>query len=101
MFDDADRLACYRRAESIMPQQALALANSELAIGMAAKIAEQIDGDGDGLIARAFETVLGRQADEAELAACREFLSSLPRPEHGTARLIHALLNHNDFVTIR
>ena len=31
MFDDASVLECYRRAESIVPQQALALENSPLA----------------------------------------------------------------------
>src|SRR5690606_25952912 len=39
MFDDADILQCYRRPESIVPQQALALANSSISIGMAEKIA--------------------------------------------------------------
>ena len=38
MFDDASVLECYRRAESIVPQQALALANSQFALAMAEKI---------------------------------------------------------------
>ena len=42
MFDDADHLQCYRRSESIVPQQALALANSELSLKMAEEIAERI-----------------------------------------------------------
>ncbi len=32
MFDDADVVLCYRGRESIVPQQALALANSKLAL---------------------------------------------------------------------
>jgi len=44
MFDDADILRCYRRNESIVPQQALAMANSKLALSMARKIAERLAG---------------------------------------------------------
>ncbi len=42
MFDDADILSCYRRQESIVPQQALALANSRLSLTMAELISAQI-----------------------------------------------------------
>ena len=35
MFDDADIQQCYRRSESIIPQQALALANSRVSLEMA------------------------------------------------------------------
>ena len=101
MFDDADRLACYRRAESIMPQQALALSNSKLAIDMAAQIASRIDADGDAFITRGFELILGRQPDAGELAACREFQEAQPRSHRARSHLIHALLNHNDFIIIR
>ncbi len=45
MFDDASVLDCYRRAESIVPQQALALENSSLAIEMAERIARRLNGD--------------------------------------------------------
>lgn len=101
MFDDADFLACYRRAESIMPQQALALSNSKLALEMAGKIAARIGGEGDAFSSNAFETVLCRAPDGDELAACRDFLNSHPRPDRRRAGLVHALLNHNDFVTVR
>ena len=37
-FDDANVLECYRRAESIVPQQALALENSKLALSAGDKI---------------------------------------------------------------
>ena len=101
MFDDADRLACYRRAESIMPQQALALSNSKLSIEMAAEIAARIGTVGDAFIAESFELLLGRQPDGAEVEACREFQEAQPRAHLARAHLIHALINHNDFVTIR
>jgi hypothetical protein len=41
-FDNANTKECYRRAESILPQQALALANSKLAGTAAAKLAERL-----------------------------------------------------------
>jgi hypothetical protein len=46
MFNDADHLQCYRRTESIAPQQALALSNSKLAIEMSGLIAKKIKGEG-------------------------------------------------------
>ena len=39
MFDNADILQCYRRTESIVPQQALALANAAVSLDAAGKIA--------------------------------------------------------------
>ena len=44
-----------------------------------------------------YERILARRPAAAELALCVEFLSA------GRARdsLVRALLNHNDFVTIR
>ncbi|CAN5491767.1 hypothetical protein BH23VER1_BH23VER1_21280 [soil metagenome] len=115
MFDDADHLQCYRRTESIVPQQALALANSKLSLDSAARIAERIaervPGQDDAFLTAAFEEILCRAPDSAELQACREFLTSLSdlvadldeaaRPSRLRAQLVHALLNHNGFVTIR
>ena len=100
MFDDADRLACYRRAESIVPQQALALSNSKLAIEMAGKIAASISGDDAAFAKTAFETILCRTPDPEELDTCREFLTALGGKSART-RLVQSLLNHNDFVTMR
>lgn len=118
MFDDADILQCYRRSESIVPQQALALANSKVSIEMAGRIAERIAAglkrpSGDAFLHEGFFVLLGRTAVEEEIAACEAFiqqLSNLPKyqslssDERDAAvrgRLVHALLNHNDFVTIR
>src|SRR5262249_44621074 len=44
-FDAADVLQCYRRDESVLPQQARALANSRVTLQMAAKIAARLDGN--------------------------------------------------------
>ena len=63
MFNDADHLNCYRRTESIVPQQALALSNSKLAIEMAGAIAGKIE-DAE-FVDIAFEWLLGRRPDAA------------------------------------
>ena len=118
MFDDADLLQCYRRSESIVPQQSLALSNSRLALEMAEAIAQRIsaalpaDADSMAFIQRAFATILARAASAAELEACRQFCEQLTRELAGDweadtlqrrvhSRLVHSLLNHNDFVSIR
>ena len=116
IFNDADHLQCYRRIESIVPQQALALANSKLSIEMSPLIAERInqaaeEKGGDGFIKQAFKTLLGRTPSDEEIKECRTFmneLSVLPSKTKGPtlekrirARLVHTLLNHNDFISIR
>lgn len=104
-FDDADIQSCYRREESIIPQQALAMANSQLTISMAEKIASHLgqwDGDPSPLnfIQNSFHLLLGRNPDAEESSTCLEFLSEIEAPRNRTL-LIHSLLNHNDFITIR
>ncbi len=116
MFDNADILQCYRRTESIVPQQALALANSGLAIEMAGKIADRLsadlpEGNDEEFINATFALVLGRSAGPEERKVCLEFRAELIKLEtvkkaldpRGVvrARLVHALLNQNDFVTVR
>jgi hypothetical protein len=112
MFDDASVLECYRRAESIVPQQALALANSEVSLASAAKIADHLDQASDAEFVRAaFETVLASVPTAAEQAECEQALKQwvelarqhkVPNPvPRARANLVHALLNHNDFITIR
>jgi hypothetical protein len=129
MFDGASVNECYRRSESIVPQQALALANSELSFNqsrvLAKQLAEQAASD-EELVTLAFEQILSRQPFTTELTQCRDFLASqaqlLSQTEKLTTytggaeatvapasdplqrareNLVHALLNHNDFVTIR
>ena len=116
MFDDASVLDCYRRAESIVPQQALALENSPLATAMADKIAQRITAANPSSTDRdftraAFLTVLAVEPTESEQSLVADALRRLtaaaqlnnrPNPAaHARTNLIHALLNHNDFVTIR
>ena len=116
MFDNADILRCYRRKESIIPQQALALANSKLALSMSRKIASVLalelgEASDEQFVKAAFETVLLVTPTEAERAAClaaMEQTKDTLRANEGAVsddrvrqNLVHALLNHNDFVTIR
>ena len=108
-FNDADHLQCYRRSESIAPQQALALSNSKLAIQMAGKIAERLESE--DFVGIVFELLLGRKPDDAERRECETALADLEtaatkakkaNPAQRARRgLVHALLNHNDFVSIR
>ena len=116
MFDDADILACYRRSESIVPQQALTLANSRMSLEMARKIAADLKAelgevDDEAYVTAAFETILATQPDKFEKQACLEMLTEIKKvlteqkakevEDRARHDLIHALLNHNDFVTIR
>jgi hypothetical protein len=119
MFDDADLLQCYRRSESIVPQQALALANSELSMSMAALIADRIfksltKPDHSQFISNAFETLLSRAATTDEHDECLAFCEQLRILLNDSksiadsdwdsrirTRLVHTLLNHNDFISIR
>jgi len=84
-FDAADPNGCYRRKESVVPHQALALMNSGLALDSARALAETLSiplGESDDEPARrqfvtaAFEQVLSRAPTEPELRACAAFLES-------------------------
>ncbi|MEW4569364.1 DUF1553 domain-containing protein [Tautonia sp. JC769] len=131
LFDSANVTSCYRRDVSVAPQQALALSNSSLTLGqarhLAGKLSEECGGDSDpSFVSLAFEHVLGRAPGPDERDACLEYLQTQPArladaealtpfesgPEsavppsadpHQRARenLIHALMNHSDFLTIR
>jgi len=94
VFDGPNPTECYQRDESVVPQQALAMANSELSRQMAETLAKRLEGP--QFTQRAFLAILGRPPSAKEKALAESFL------EKSTARnLVHALLNHNDFVTIR
>lgn len=115
IFDDASVLECYRRSESIVPQQALALENSSLASSMAEKIAQRITASGaktdDDFIRTAFLTVLAVEPTSEEQAVVKESMNRLkeaaikknrPNVEQTVlTSVVLVLLNHNDFVTIR
>ncbi|HEV3021724.1 MAG TPA: DUF1553 domain-containing protein, partial [Pirellulales bacterium] len=131
MFDCAAVTECYERKESVVPQQALALANSELSLVqsrlLARKLAAECGSDPAAFVAAAFEQVLSRPVRPDEREICVEFIerqtglfaansqrvsatagdgSDAGKPSADPAlrsreNLVHALLNHNDFVTIR
>ncbi|MHA3770841.1 DUF1553 domain-containing protein [Verrucomicrobiota bacterium sgz303538] len=129
IFDGPSVNECYQRRPSVMPQQALALANSELSLAQARVLAKQLAGEAaendEFFIRRAFERVLARPAKPEELTACMAFLrgnaapqesavtqisnpsadkgAAIPASSSARARenLILVLFNHNDFVTIR
>ncbi|MCS6852354.1 MAG: DUF1549 and DUF1553 domain-containing protein [Gemmataceae bacterium] len=116
IFDCASVTESYQRKESVLPQQALALANSELTVrlsrGLAQRLSARVGTEPVAFVRAAFEQVLSRPPTDAELAECVAFLEAPQRvastartPGEAAARaresLVHVLLNHHDFVTIR
>ncbi len=106
VFDGASPIECFERSESIVPQQALALSNSKLSQIVAEEIEKHLAPAGVNFADAAFERVLGRAPKAEERDASAQFLKEQEAFFHGDARharqsLIHVLLNHNDFVTIR
>jgi hypothetical protein len=103
-FDNSNVLECYRRQESIVPQQALALANSKLTRESADTLAKSMESlREDAFIDRAFLTLLTRAPSPEERTACRESLAEFTKLNAGRARtlVLQAIINHNDFVTLR
>ncbi len=122
LFDGPDALECYRRTRTVIPQQALALTNSELVHEVSTAIVrrweenragkqqgnesgiEDDNQDADFVVAM-FETVLSRRPTEVErhlcLAALRLEKSTKDAKIQARESVVRALLNHNDFVTIR
>jgi hypothetical protein len=124
VFDIADPNACYRRKESVVPAQSLAMMNSGLIQDTARILAARL-ADEDNFVPVALETILGRQPTVAELQRCDKYLRDFVAenqaaeedsfPEGGSAKttpspdpsmrakenLLHVLFLHNDFVTIR
>jgi hypothetical protein len=103
IFDNASVTECYERKQTVVPQQALALANSELCLNLAKDLAASLTvgtADNDAFISQAYLHVLARAPKPAERAQCREFLT---QPEAARARenLVLVLFNHSDFVTVR
>jgi hypothetical protein len=99
IFDGAGATECYARTHTIVPQQALAMLNSAITLDGADALAKSLSGEGD-LVTAAFETVLSRPPSAAEREECATFLASGDTPR-ARGILIHALLNHHEFVTIR
>jgi hypothetical protein len=126
LFDAPDPCDCYRRSESIVPQQALALTNSRLLLDQSRLLARKLGREmGEAaFIVAAFEQVLSRSPSAEEQALCRAFLhkqaelyrkarpAELKTSGSGQAPaaeprlraregLLRALFNHNDFLAIR
>ncbi|WP_165229188.1 PSD1 and planctomycete cytochrome C domain-containing protein [Aquisphaera insulae] len=119
-FDEALVKECYRREQSIVPQQALALTNSRLVLDASAPVAARLGrrlaalggaADDPAFARLAFVVLLGAEPSDAEVAAMARALGEWTRlPEAGRAgdaiawsraNLVWVLLNHNDFVTLR
>ncbi len=119
LFDAPDAMECYRRTRSIVPQQALALTNSDFVHEQSAAIAVALMGEPgvatennpEPFITAAFERILSRPPSKAELQLCCEAIESqrelLAKTETADVNVrvlesvVRAILNHNDFITIR
>ncbi|MHC4879110.1 MAG: DUF1553 domain-containing protein [Planctomycetota bacterium] len=112
-FDVADPNSCYRRKESVIPQQALALMNSELTASRAPLILASIQATAasttsdSNFIDATFETILNRRPTRQEAVRSLAFLNERSASDesadqnHRRSQFVHVLLLHNDFVTIR
>ena len=128
-FDVASPNECFARSESIVPQQALALENGKLSFTVARTIATQLSPKATtapAFVNAAFLKVLDRPPTATEARESAKYLTEqaelyrdpakLTPFKNGTevtlkpstdpvqrAResLVHVLLNHNDFVTLR
>ena len=83
-FDAPNVEECYRRHETIVPQQALAMINSGMVLTRAGQIGPTIDREvGAGprrdpaFVVAAFERILGRTPTAAEQAECEAGLARL------------------------
>jgi len=129
LFDGADPTECYHRHVSIVPHQALALFNSQLAVAQSRVLTRRMSqqfSDTNTFIQAAFEQVLSRPITEKEFKICRDFLTAreevyrengdpasvtsqaikVDQPSidprlHARENLVHSLFNHHDFVTIK
>ncbi|HZO86336.1 MAG TPA: DUF1553 domain-containing protein, partial [Verrucomicrobiae bacterium] len=96
VFDGPNATECYQRRPTVLPQQALALANSELGFKQAKLLTAQLPCD-ESFIPAAFERILARAPNADELRLCGDFVKDDKSREH----LVLVLFNHTDFVTIR
>jgi hypothetical protein len=129
VFDAANPSECFERSDSIVPQQALALANNDFSHSQARLIARALSGEAadSAFVTAVFEQVLARGPLPEERARCEAFLarhaamlagekgrtpasdagvpSAVPPAADPRLRarenLVHVLLNYNEFVTIR
>ncbi|MGI8602116.1 MAG: DUF1549 and DUF1553 domain-containing protein [Verrucomicrobiales bacterium] len=101
VFDGPSVVECYERKPTVMPQQALALLNSELTVNRARSAAAQSAGESDdaAVVRGAFIRFLTREPQPQEVSVCLEFLrSGGPRTRE---MFFLTLLNHHEFLTLR
>ncbi len=88
LFDAASTHECYRRDETVVPQQALALVNSRLAIEQSRRLARRLDrtvgaddtvATSQAFLDTAFLRILGRSPRSEERRVCLEFLNQQAR----------------------
>src|SRR5262249_22094060 len=86
LFDSANVIACYRRSESVVPQQALALATSPLsceqARRLAARLTEEVGasrGADAAFVAAAFARIIGRAPSREEQSEVESYLAAEAR----------------------
>lgn len=116
MFDGVDPTACYVRTESIVPQQALALANSKLSLDESKRLAKLLGGaatPASDFVRKAFLTTLGRPASAVEEDKSIAYLerqagllresaaASEPAELQARQSLVRVLFNRDEFVSIR
>jgi len=105
IFDGPSVTECYMRHPSVVPQQALALANSELALREAKNLANDLTAEKpDDFVEAAYRRVLARDPKPEEKKLCAEFLRAEEKKSSAARarqNLVLVLFNHNDFVTIR
>jgi hypothetical protein len=99
---------CYLRHPTVVPQQALALANSELTLKQARRLAASTAADSSEddqrFIISAFQRILARAPTALERETCHDFLVTQGKAssrQRARENLIVVLVNHNDFVTVR
>lgn len=114
-FDSPLVTECYRRNQSVVPQQALAMTNSRLVLDSSKPIAEEIvngmgssaaEADNSAFVRSAYVLLLGTSPHDDELGACQQAIDKwrhLPNAtsENCQSYLVWSLLNHNDFITLR
>jgi len=137
-FDGPSVNECYRRSESVVPQQALALVNSQLSLDQSRLLAKKLSdataanatsadaASQSPFVTIAFHQILARDPQPEELSHCVEFLAAQEKllatansltpftggipaavapaadaRQRAREGLVHALFNHNDFITIR
>jgi hypothetical protein len=97
VFDAPGHTECYRRANTVVPQQAMALVNCRLSTRAAEAVANDVkETTPERFVSTTFHRLLNREPTPAESDLCKEYLQKNSR-----ASLVQALFNHADFTTIR